>query len=230
MQRFQLLSGAALKYIAIISMLLDHGNKVLLSHLSPDSQLLLAVSQVLAFAGRFAFPIFFFLLVEGFFHTHSKGKYLRNLLFFALLSEIPFDLCFQGSLLEFTGQNIFFTLSLALLVIWGVDALRKRFPAGGEFGMLLIVPVGCLAAVLARVDYTYAGILVPFLFYLLRSKRLFAAIINYLVVSQDIRTLPAFLAIVLYNGQRGKQCKWLNYWIYPVHLALLAALRLLLPY
>ena len=92
------LSGTALKRIACLSMLLDHIGASLLENglfkqgafWPGDVQL----DGVLRLAGRLAFPIFCFLAVEGFLHTHDVKKYVRRLLLFGLLSEVPFDLAF----------------------------------------------------------------------------------------------------------------------------------------
>ena len=48
--------------------------------------------------GRIAFPLFCFVLVEGFFHSSNRNRYLGRLLFFTALSEIPFDLVLKGSI------------------------------------------------------------------------------------------------------------------------------------
>ena len=102
------LSGTALKYIACITMLIDHIGAscieagILLPALAAGAascggipvSTLLAADRVLRYTGRLAFPIFCFLAVEGFLHTHDVKKYVRRLLLFGLLSEVPFDLAF----------------------------------------------------------------------------------------------------------------------------------------
>ena len=101
-------SGTALKTIACITMLVDHiGASCIeagiltpgldsgtLSRDTLSAYPLYRLDMVLRFTGRLAFPIFCFLLVEGFVHTHDVKKYVRRLFLFALISEVPFDLAF----------------------------------------------------------------------------------------------------------------------------------------
>ena len=87
------LSGAGLKVIACAAMLADHLSKALSV---PDPVFLLLSSMI----GRIAFPIFCFLLAEGFFYTHSRGRYIRDLLILAVLSEVPFDLALHRSFFD----------------------------------------------------------------------------------------------------------------------------------
>ena len=80
------ISAAMLHIIAMTFMLMDH----LWATLLPAQDWLTCV-------GRLAFPIFAFMAVEGYFHTHSFKKYILRLLLFAVLSEIPFDLMYGGT-------------------------------------------------------------------------------------------------------------------------------------
>ena len=79
------ISADALKWIALLTMLCDHAGAVLF-----------AQYPVMRLIGRTAFPLFVWLLVEGFFHTSSRKKYLGRMAFFALVSELPFDLALYG--------------------------------------------------------------------------------------------------------------------------------------
>lgn len=98
------LTGTDLKWIALISMTLDHIGVVLV----PRGTLY----WILRILGRLAFPIYCFLLTEGDLHTRSHGRYLRNLGIFALLSEIPFDLARSHTWFDGSDQNVYVTLFL----------------------------------------------------------------------------------------------------------------------
>ena len=76
------LSGSSLKVIALVSMTVDHIAYYLMEHGT-------LLYELMRMVGRMAFPIFAFLLVEGYTHTRSRGKYALNLLIFALISEVP---------------------------------------------------------------------------------------------------------------------------------------------
>lgn len=123
------LSGSTLKLIAIITMLIDHIGAAVIARLliaGQGSEMLYKIYYAMRAVGRVAFPIFCFLLVEGFFYTGSRKKYALRLFGFALLSEIPFDLAFSGKILEFGYQNVFFTLLIGLLTIMLFDAVVKK--------------------------------------------------------------------------------------------------------
>ena len=122
--------------------------------------------------GRFAFPIFCFLLVEGFYHTRSRWKYLRNLLIFAVVSEVPFDLLLMGGI-GFKGQNVYFTLAIAMVTIWGVDAVGEKLQQKVFSRWLLrfaIMLAGCLLAHVLNTDYSYYGIVLVLIFYFYRNQ------------------------------------------------------------
>src|SRR5699024_2332190 len=105
-ERISCLSGFQLKCIAILSMALDHTGAVLFPQ-----------EIWLRCAGRLAFPVFCFLIVEGFVHTHDVYRYMARLGVFALISEIPYDLAFRGVCLEFAYQNVFFTLLIGIVMM-----------------------------------------------------------------------------------------------------------------
>lgn len=100
------LSVATLHILAMTLMLMDH----LWATLLP-------AQEWLTCAGRVAFPIFAFMTVEGYFHTHSLKKYMLRLLAFALISEIPFDLMYGGTWLYPFHQNVFLYVITVVLVV-----------------------------------------------------------------------------------------------------------------
>ena len=99
-----------LKWIAIVTMVIDHMGAILYP-----------TEMAFRYIGRISFPIFCFLLIEGFFHTRNIFKYMARLGAFALISEIPYDLAFKGKVLEFTHQNVFFTLFLGVLMMYVLE-------------------------------------------------------------------------------------------------------------
>ena len=117
---FECISGSWLKIFAVFAMTIDHIAGRFIRGTSLDVTILTIANHSISLynlsrsIGRMAFVIFGFLLVEGFIHTHSKYKYGRNLLLFAIISEIPWDLSHGGSLFYYR-QNVLFTLFLVFL-------------------------------------------------------------------------------------------------------------------
>ena len=231
-KRWQLLNGAQLKYMAFLSMLLDHVNNALITPYLDGKGPLLHVSNVLSILGRVAFPLFMFFLVEGFFKTRSRKKYLINLLVFALLSEVPFDLFTSRELFNKNWNNMMFTLALSLATIWIVDEMKGRLAKKSKalwYGVsVLVVAVMCAVAMFFSLDYDYHAIIVAYLFYLFYEKPLYGAALGYLSIIKELYSVLGFAATLTYNGERGKQYKWLNYAFYPVHLLILGLLRVVL--
>lgn len=134
--RFQVLSGSALKLLACILMLIDHTGVLILANYKPALRVLFTIGsteitwyRIVRDIGRSAFPIFCFLLMEGFLHTHSRRKYGQNLLLFALISEIPWNFMFSNTWHYPDTQNVFFTLFLGYLGLCALEALWEEATA-----------------------------------------------------------------------------------------------------
>lgn len=229
------LSGTALKRLALCSMLLDHLGASCLeagvfSRPGPISEPLLTLDVCLRWAGRLAFPIFCFLLVEGFLHTHDVRRYFLQLLGFGLVSELPFDLAFFHTPFYWSHQNVYWTLALGVLAM---AALRHfQTAAGAATWQGLLCAGGCiLLAYLAQTDYDGIGVIIICALYLTRTNRKWQCLVGAVLFAFEITAPLAFVFLWFYNGQRGacsKAQKWGFYLFYPVHLAVLACITNLL--
>jgi hypothetical protein len=206
-------------------------------YLLPHGELLDSIGRGI---GRTAFPIYCFLLVEGFYHTRDRRKYLLRLLLLAVFSQPVFE----AALFNHPAHrhlDTLFTLSIGLAAVWIIDMLRQvRREAGGAKAPLLLrcalCLAGCAAAggacLLAKVlwtDYRWGGVLTILLFYLLYAVREYALTGGWIVLSvyheSEMLSFPAFVLMYLYNGERGRQNKYFFYLFYPAHLLLLVLLR-----
>ncbi len=236
-QKISGLDGYHLKLIAAGCMLLDHVAVVLLYPLQRAGAAGAEVwAQVLRIIGRTAFPLYCYLLVQGFLHTGNIRRYLARLLLAGILSEIPFDLAFHGTVLEFRSNNVFFTLFLGLLLIWGMQEMEKRRKNSviGEtlylvFACLLCGAVWFAAEKLLQSDYGGPGTAAILSFYLFRKNPGLGALLAVAVLSAgnltELWALPAAVLAACSTGKRGKNAKWGFYLFYPAHLLLLAAVR-----
>lgn len=252
------ISGYTLKMIALVTMFIDHTAAIVLYRAlsqaetagfvtAENFEFWLGIYDGMRNIGRMAFPIYCFLLVEGFHHTKDLKKYILRLFLFALISEIPFDLAFNSSVLEFGYNNVFFTLWIGLLVIAGLDFVRKRFSlekfTGAEWTILSLFKVLALIIILLTgmyaasywfsTDYAAAGVVAIAAMYLLYQSPMigFALGVMVLGIMSDASEYLALLMLIplyFYNGTRGKQVKYLFYGFYPVHLLLLVGIAALL--
>lgn len=218
--RYQRLDGTVLKLIACLSMFIDHLGAVCFSGM-----------MGFRIIGRLAFPIYCFLLVEGAVHTRNMKKYILRMGIFALISEVPFDLAFYHRLVYTGHQNVFFTLGLGLLAIWFLEHPIEQLDIPDVLYKLLVIIAVGLIAEFFNTDYGFTGIAVICIFYYLRGqpqlKYPIAAILLAAMGGVEFYAVLALIPILLYNGQRGRQTKVMQYGFYifyPAHLLLIAAL------
>ncbi len=228
------ISADALKWIALLTMLCDHAGAVLF-----------AQYPVMRLIGRTAFPLFVWLLVEGFFHTSSRKKYLGRMAFFALVSELPFDLALYGRP-DRQGQNVFFTLSVSLVMLVflerAMDACQRKRQAGEKAFLQTLAAVGTVAAAMAAaelfcVDYGGSGPLLAALFYCYKRKGSPGLAVSFLIFCLSMGLLTAMVEIfgivsvpliARYNGKRtGRGRGRLFYLFYPLHLLILYGISML---
>lgn len=217
------LSGTTLKWIAVISMLIDHTAEVLINHNAALTDPIWAQIYVLMRGiGRIAFPIYAFLLVEGFLHTRDVKKYLARMLTFAVVSEIPFDLAVFHTPFYWGYQNVFFALFLGLLALAGENVVHQSsgmFAGAGLWkqAFVLILCVG--TAQLINCDYGAFGVFFIILLYMTRYDKKTQTVLGAISLIWELPGILAFIPIRLYNGTRGR-CgnRYFFYAFYPAHL------------
>lgn len=260
------LTGFHLKLIALITMLIDHiaavpiwrlymasfdtrpgmhyseylGDQIVI-WVAEHQEIVFSIYEWMRYIGRMSFPIYCFLLVEGFLHTRNVAKYAGRLAVFALISEIPFDLACYGQVWRYSSNNVFFTLVLGLLAIWALSYIEKFHEFWVEkqwepiLGRILVLSAGFIAIIIPGAfaemvlfsDYGLGGVVAIAVLYLLRMQKemAFAAAILVLSVitsNTEVLAIAMLYPIMKYDGTRGKSMKYVFYAFYPVHLLLLA--------
>ncbi len=253
MSFFPRFSGVALKRFACILMLIDHIGASCLQRaynlpylsilqleyiplLASDAamQQLLLCNTILRCIGRLAMPIFAYFLVEGFLHTHDCKRYLLRLVCFGVVSEPFFDLAFFDTLYYPAHQNIYATLSLALVCLMLLRQMEQAAAlprAAQRTGVVFAASAGiCIAFYLAEclhTDYGAAGVLLVIGIYLLRAQKGMQLVLLAALTYEQFPAPFAALALLCYDGTRGRCAKWEQwafYAFYPAHLMILCCI------
>ena len=202
----------ALKMIAVISMVIDHIGMIFI----PRDMLLYDVFRGV---GRLAFPIFAFLLVEGFLHTKNIKKYILRMLFFAAISEIPFDSFTSNRIINMGHQNVIVLLALGLVMLFFVNKWKNPILH------LFFVAIASGISMILRVDYSLWGIILIYWFYCSRNMRwgktIGVALIYIYRGGLYLCSILAMIPILFYKGEQGPRAKWVFGIFYPLHLAIL---------
>ena len=233
------LSSNALKMIAIIAMTVDHLAWLLFPGYSTVS-----VAIIMHIIGRLTAPIMIFFIVEGYFRTSNIMKYIRRMFVFAAFSHFAYALMFSKNFIPF--QNSFFDQTS---VMWtfalGLTALaisKSDNPKLKQWHKTVLVWI-CLIAAFpadwstpAAVSILYMGQnredfkkqTVWFMLWMALYAIVYAVFLNPFYGLLQICVALAIPLWRMYNGTHGKWrgMKWLFYFYYPVHLAILGIIRI----
>ena len=240
-EKFKGISSFTLHILAMAFMLCDH----LWATVFPSYEWLTCI-------GRMAFPIFAFMISEGFFHTSDIKKYILRLFIFAVISEVPFNLLYGSSVFYPFHQNVLWTFLLALLSIVLIEKIRKKKKLWLTIILsALIILADLLIGTIGMVDYLGAGVVTVLVFYFFREKKWWCFvgqlvclyIINIeilggyyysvsiggfeLQIVQQGFALLALIPIWLYKGEKGYSSKWFQYFcyaFYPLHSLIIYAI------
>ena len=237
-------TSTSLHVMAMLFMLCDH----LWGTIVPGNDWLTCI-------GRLSIPIFAFMIVVGYFHTKNLKNYVKRLLLFAVLSEIPFNLMMGSRIFYPLHQNVLWSFLISI----GLIHLNERARNKGRIWLQIVtgcatVALGYLLGILTMVDFYHAGVLTVLVFYFFRQRtwwcyagqalglwyintellgglgyeiRLFGK--DYFLMQQSFAML-ALLPIWLYRGKQGyynKFVKYSYYIFYPLHALILGLLKMM---
>lgn len=223
------MSSFSLRLIALLSMMIDHSGLALF----PDIGLFRCI-------GRLSFPIYCFLIMQGYLHTRDIRAYGRRLLLLAIVSEIPFDLLIFGRIASPMEQNVLFSLLLGLMALLCADRLAAK-PLHASAAVMAL----CMLAMAANVSYGWlaialclsmrfaAGNRIRLMLYsggslLLYTLTLLLSGVAHSWVLVSLCALFSLIPLLIYNGKRGLRhpaITWMFYAAYPLHLIALVVVR-----
>jgi len=243
-ERLKVINSDMMKYIAIIPMAIGH----FVSYMN-EAGIIAEMSwwmNILAFSSLFAPIVFFFFITEGFKYTHSKKKYALRLLVFACITQIPYCLVCNGTLVTkelFLNTNVIFTLffGLVALIVWENKwTLKAR--------VITIILIDVLTCVFGC-EWMIFGVLIMLGIHVFRDNAkvrfiwVFASIfcLNFILngfflsmtfwVGLLVQLFAYFLMVTCYNGKKGKHpkiAKWFFYIFYPLHLIVIYVAQVML--
>ena len=233
----------SLHILAMIFMLFDHLWGVSLVN-----------NDIFTCIGRLTFPIYAFLIVEGYFHTSNLKKYVLRLLFFAIISEIPFNLVTGSRLFFPIHQNVLWSFLISIGLIHWNEKNKNKSTFKRIIVLLCTLVIAYIGGIITFVDYYNAGILMVLTFYYFRGRQWWHYVAQFLCmyyinvemlqgiayevqlfgntyfIARQSIALFSLIFIWAYKGKQGyhsKKLQYVYYWFYPVHLLLLGLLKFL---
>lgn len=227
-QKFAILNGNHLKLIAAFTMLLDHAGILLFPHV-----------RLFRILGRLAYPIFAYMIAEGCRYTRNKLRYFLLVFGLGAVCQLVYYF-FSGD----TYLNILLTFSCSILLVYALQAMYQAKTWQKEALWSIVFAAGFLGAYgltrILSIDYGFWGIMTPVFasFAFARKMPRWASV---LLLGAGLVLLAANLGgiqhygllalplLLLYSGERGKtRMKYFFYIFYPVHLAVLQGIAMLL--
>lgn len=224
MNKRKFFTGNQLKIIAAIAMVIDHIGAYLFPHLI-----------ILRIIGRLAYPIFAYMIAEGFEHTKNRKKYLLRMVVMAMLLQLGY-----AAVMKSAYQCIFVTFSMSIALCMVADnAIKRNNPLNFT---LSVVGVWIVTSVLPDVlyktgfwiDYGFFGVMLPVVVFMVKPKpgKIIAFVVMLCLLWADCGGIQGYALasvplVALYNGARGRlKIKNFFYIFYPAHIAAIDLLRL----
>ena len=222
-----------MKTLAVLCMLMDH-----IGFLFFPEEIIWRI------IGRLAMPIFAFSMARGARYTRSMNRYMKKILLFALISQIPFwwmeKLAYGTSFL-----SLHFNIGFTFLVALGIIALLQEGEHENKLlgiGKIVMIVMLLVSADLLHLDYGSYGVLVVLLCYKVGGDKQSSWILwvgytmltylSYLSSSsmfllQEIGVL-AFAIIFVLQDVSEKRIGRFFYIFYPAHMIVLCFLKMYL--
>ena len=180
--------------------------------------------------GRLAFPIYAFMIVEGYFNTKNLKKYVLRLLVFAIISEIPFNIAMGSRLFYPIHQNVLWSFLIAIgLIHWNEKVKEKKLWKRILVGATTII-IAYIGGIITFVDFYNAGLLMVLTFYFFRGQKWWRNFGTIQFITRQGFALFALIPIWLYKGKQGYHSevwKYIRYGFYPLHLLVLGLIKIL---
>lgn len=186
----------------------------------PDLMILSSWAAVFQLLGGLSIPVFAFLLVEAFLQTKNYRNDLLCMTAFAVVSEVPYDLAMNGTLFDWTSQNMLFSLAIGLVMLYGL-----RMFTASRWMQALIVLAAIFWSSLLKTSFGLCLILLIAVYYLLREKPTAKTVLSSLISLMYITGPISNFVLKRYNGQPGRAgMRYLFFCLYPLHLLALNAI------
>lgn len=215
-----------IKIIACITMFLDH-----IKYADP-----IFVNWCTVYMGRIAFPLFAFMITEGYVHTKDLNKYIKRLVNFAIISQIPFML-FRTLTGNWLILNVLFGFVL------GIQAIKIFEKINNKIIAIFVDIIIMIFASLIKIEYGWYAVSMILILYVFKKNKVVLSIMYILLVilyyaingllsimyiPYIILTVLPLAFILLYNGEKGRDVKWVFYIFYPLHLSVVYLLSIII--